>query len=131
MTDFKKRKILVVDDDTALRNMLAEQLATKESVEVLTAADAKSGFKIILEEKPDVVIADIMMPNESGLDLVSDVRRTPDISNTFFIILTNSLKSDHVAEAMEKNVSVFLQKSNVEPSSIWKIIEDHFKELID
>jgi DNA-binding response OmpR family regulator len=123
----KQRKILIVDDDTTLCGALAENFKMK-GADVYVANEAKTGLQIMLKEKPDVAIVDIMMPFESGLDFVGDIRHLPALEKTFCIILTNSLNAEHVAEAMDKNVPVFLQKSSVDPSSIWKIIEDHFKE---
>lgn len=123
----KQKKIIIVDDDTTLCDTLAENFRKNGAI-VYVANDAKAGFQTILKEKPDVAVLDIMMPYESGLDLVSDIRRTKEGADTFCIILTNSLRSEHVAEAMEKNVQIFLQKSSVEPSSVWNIIEEHFRE---
>lgn len=120
----KTKKIVIVDDDSTLCNTLAENFK-KKGAEVLVENQAKSGFDTVFKEKPDVVILDIMMPYESGLDLLSDIRRTPEIKDIFCIILTNSLNSAHVAEALENNVSIFLQKSAIEPSSIWKLVEEH------
>jgi len=119
-------KILIVDDDLTLCDALAENFKIK-GAEVYIANDAKKGLEVLLKEKPDVAIIDIMMPYESGLSFVSHIRDIPEVKNTFCIILTNSIKSEYIAEALEKDVPVFLQKSNVEPSTIWKIIEDHFK----
>jgi DNA-binding NtrC family response regulator len=63
-----QRSILVVDDDDPVRVMLARLLRT-QGYEVHQAANAREARKAIEASRPDLVISDIVMPGESGIEL--------------------------------------------------------------
>ena len=58
-------KLLVVDDDDAFRAFL-EELLSRSQYEVLTAANGKDGVSLAMQEIPDLIILDVMMPDMSG-----------------------------------------------------------------
>ncbi len=66
-------RILVVEDDLAILRGLADNLEF-ESYEVLTAADGETGYRLIRERKPDMVVLDLMLPKLSGYELCRKVR---------------------------------------------------------
>jgi len=65
--------ILVVEDDPAILRGLADNLKF-ESYQVLTAADGEAGYRLIQEQKPDLIILDLMLPKLSGYELCRRVR---------------------------------------------------------
>jgi len=67
-------KILVVDDEDTLRDMLEYNLK-REGYAVLTAAEGTQALKIAFEERPDLIILDIMLPGMSGFDVCRAVRK--------------------------------------------------------
>jgi DNA-binding response OmpR family regulator len=67
------KTILVVEDDLAILRGLKDNLEF-ESYEVLTAGDGESGYQLVKEKKPDLVILDIMLPRMSGHELCRKVR---------------------------------------------------------
>jgi two-component system KDP operon response regulator KdpE len=66
-------RILVVDDDAAIRRALVAELSAA-GYEALTAADGAEGFRVFLESEPDLVLTDLAMPVADGFDLVRRVR---------------------------------------------------------
>lgn len=68
--------ILIVDDDRRLRELLEEYLA-REGYDVSTAANAAEARKLVETEMFDLAVVDVMMPGESGIDLVTSWRETP------------------------------------------------------
>ena len=75
-TDFVSRPhILVVDDDDRIRSLLARYLLDQQMV-VMTAANADAARDILSAFDFDLLILDIMMPGETGLSLLTDLRRT-------------------------------------------------------
>ena len=66
-------KILVIDDDQAIRTLYQEEL-TSEGYEVITTGDCKSLLNTVREQEPDVIVLDIMMQGYNGLDLLQDIR---------------------------------------------------------
>lgn len=67
-------KILVIDDDVLLRRMLA-RILLGEGHEVLTAADGERGMTMFHRERPQIVITDIVMPEQEGLETILALRR--------------------------------------------------------
>jgi DNA-binding response OmpR family regulator len=65
--------ILVIEDDPAILRGLADNLRF-ESYEVLTAADGESGYKLLTEKKPDLLILDLMLPRMSGYEVCRKAR---------------------------------------------------------
>ena len=70
--------ILVVDDDTEIRNLLHEYLQ-KHGYRVTTAADGKSLRAAVAVSRPDLIILDLMLPGEDGLTLCRDLRAKSEI----------------------------------------------------
>ena len=70
-------RILVVEDDAAILRGLKDNLLA-ESYEVLTAADGEAGFRLIHDQKPDLVILDLMLPRMSGYEVCRRLREEGD-----------------------------------------------------
>lgn len=84
-TTARPGKVLVVDDDTRIRDLLRRYLA-QEGFDVLLAEDGKSLTRILLREAPDLIVLDLMMPGEDGLSICRRLRAGGD--NTPIIMLT-------------------------------------------
>jgi DNA-binding response OmpR family regulator len=67
-------RILIIEDETPMRTALADVLAG-EGYRALTAADGESGLRRALEEKPDLILLDIMMPKLDGFAVCAELRR--------------------------------------------------------
>ena len=67
-------RILVVDDDASLRQVLRQALE-RSGHEVLEAQDADAGVELCRETPPDIVLLDILMPDKAGLEMMLDLRR--------------------------------------------------------
>jgi DNA-binding response OmpR family regulator len=67
-------RILVIEDETPMRTALADIL-TDEGYRVLAAADGETGLKKAVEEKPDLILLDIMMPRLDGYAVCAELRR--------------------------------------------------------
>src|SRR5208337_1262919 len=66
--------ILIIEDEVAMRTALADLLSV-EGYRVLSAADGESGHRRALDEKPDLILLDIMMPRLDGYALCAELRR--------------------------------------------------------
>ena len=76
--NFDKKKILIVDDETTIVDMLVYNLQ-REGYETLSANDGEEAVKIALENKPDLVLLDIMLPKMDGLAVCKRIRQSLDI----------------------------------------------------
>lgn len=76
--DNLKAKILVVDDEAAVRRILQTRL-TMVGYEVVTAADGEQALAVFAKEKPDLVVLDVMMPHRDGYDTCQELRKESDV----------------------------------------------------
>jgi DNA-binding response OmpR family regulator len=90
------KKILVVDDDEAIRMLYAEELE-EEGYDVIMWGEACRLMELIAEESPDLVVMDIKLGQSSGLDLLQDIRNTyyqlPVILCTGYPLFSTDMKS--------------------------------------
>lgn len=70
----RKERILVVEDELAMRTVLQDYLGAK-GYRVITAGDGEKGLQRAIQEKPDLIILDIMMPKLDGFTLCAELRR--------------------------------------------------------
>ncbi len=87
-----KKKILIVDDDTIIHESIAAVLSTDE-FEILHAYDGHDILVRIKNEKPELIILDIMMPVGDGRDICRDIRANPGMKNIKILML--SAKKEH------------------------------------
>ena len=96
-------KILVVDDEPDVRRFLTAVLE-KRGYETLTATDGREAFEIAQREMPDLVILDLMMPNQSGTDFYRKLTKDKALCKTP-IIVVSGLAGRHLA--LREPVAVF------------------------
>lgn len=102
----KMARMLVVDDENGPRQAL--RMLLKEEFSVYLAEGVDSALKILEAEQIDIIITDIRMPNQSGLDLLREAkRRYPDIQ---VIILTGYGQLDTAVEAIEGGAFAYIEK---------------------
>ncbi len=105
--DDTAKKVLIVDDSDFMRMMLKDML-TKSGHEIVEADNGKTAVKVFENEKPDVCILDINMPEMNGLEvleyIVSRSKETP-------VIMLSALSMESVVkEALEKGAIAFVAK---------------------
>jgi len=101
--------VLVIDDSLQLRRMV-RLTAEIRGHRVLEAEDGVVGWRKMLEERPDVVILDVMMPGPSGLDVCRAMRTDPRLTAIPVIVLTAGGLDEDEAEALAAGASAFLKK---------------------
>jgi two-component system alkaline phosphatase synthesis response regulator PhoP len=80
-------KILLIDDEPDILEFLSYNLK-KENYLVFTAENGRSGIEIAKEEKPDLIILDVMMPGMDGMETCAEIRKQPKLKNTLIAFLT-------------------------------------------
>jgi len=100
------KKILVVDDKKELRNLLREYLS-QEGFEVATASDGKEALFVARQEKPDLIILDLMMPEMGGYEFMRIFNRE---ANTPIIILTAKLEENEKVLGLELGADDYVTK---------------------
>jgi DNA-binding response OmpR family regulator len=109
-----KKKILIVEDETSLRNALRDKLMLEGFI-VLEAKNGEEGLDVALRDHPDLILLDIIMPKMDGLTMLKKLREDVWGKNTKVILLTNLSDNEKVSEALLQGSYDYLVKSD------WKI----------
>jgi CheY-like chemotaxis protein len=96
-------RVLVVDDEADVRRFLTAVLQQRGH-ETLTAADGREAFDIVVRERPDLVILDLQMPNQTGTDFYRRLTKDKELRNTP-VIVVSGLAGRHLA--LKEPVAVF------------------------
>lgn len=90
------KKIVIVDDEDAIRELVSDVL-DQEHFMVVACADTEEGYKRILKSQPDLVILDVKVPRIGGIELCRLLRENPQTRNIPIIMLTvESTETDKV-----------------------------------
>ena len=90
------QKVLIVDDSKT-ELMYLTGILQKNAMSVRTAESAEEAFKRLAEERPDLILMDVVMPGQNGFQLTRAISRTPEYANIPIILCTSkSLETDRV-----------------------------------
>lgn len=118
------KKILIIDDDRVIQDSLQE-LFTDAGYVVHLAADGVSGFELIIREKPDIIVTDILLPRMHGIALCEKIRGNDDLRNIPIILMTGVYKDSNLRLYVHKGLADdFIEKPFREAELLSKI--EHF-----
>ena len=103
----KKIKVLLADDDTGFRNLLAMQI-TAWGYDVLEAGDGKQALELALMAKPDIILLDYMMPEMDGFAVLEQIRKTS--SDVAVVMLTAYTEEKYVKTAAKLGIKAVVPK---------------------
>lgn len=101
-------RILIVDDEDEIRNYLRDELSDRYKIS--TAANGKEALRFILEEKPNLVITDLVMPEMDGIQLTKKVKSNININHIPVIMLTAKASDEEKAEGLETGADAYVSK---------------------
>jgi DNA-binding response OmpR family regulator len=101
--------ILVIEDENDVRENLQEILEL-EDFDVLTAENGKIGLQLAIENQPDLIICDVMMPELDGYGVISALRKHPSTLNTTFLFLSAKSTDEDRQKGMSLGANDYLTK---------------------
>ena len=121
------KKILIVEDDTYLRD-LYEEVLKEDGFSVKIAVDGEEGLVTALEGGHDLILLDIMMPKLDGLGFLKSLRKKNALSkNGPIILLTNLAHDPVIKEGLDLGAKDFIVKSEITPDDLVKKVKDYLK----
>jgi len=111
------KTILIVEDDKFLRELIAQKL-TKEGYPLSEAIDGEEGIKKIKEEKPSLVLLDLILPGIDGFEVLSQMKEDPSVSSIPVIILSNLGQKEDVEKGLKLGAVDYLIKAHFTPGEI-------------
>ena len=113
------KKVLVVEDDQFLSNAYKLKLS-KSGFDVSVASDGEIGIKLMKEDKPDIVLLDLIMPNVDGFTCLESIKADDSLKDVPVIVASNLGQDEDVERAKSLGAVDFIIKSNI---SIEEIVE--------
>ena len=106
---FVMAQILIIDDDVAIQLLLERTLAS-QGYDITLASDGEEGLRKALEIHPALIICDWIMPRLNGLQVCRQIKATPELSTTFFILLTSLGSVEDRVKGLDAGSDDFLCK---------------------
>lgn len=103
------KKVLVVDDEVSIREMLRLALEISD-FECLEAADIHEAYSLITDESPDMVLLDWMLPGGSGIELLRRLKKEEATAALPVIMLTAKTHEDNVVQGLEVGADDYITK---------------------
>jgi DNA-binding response OmpR family regulator len=103
----KKPVVLLVEDEKALSSIIADTLED-EGFSILKTFDGDEGLRLFLNKRPDILIADVMMPKMDGFEMVEKIRKTDKTTPILFLTARSSIED--LVSGFELGANDYLRK---------------------
>ena len=126
MADKQSHKVLVVDDDSDILELLKYNLV-KEGYDVKTAEDGKKAVSLAKSFLPELILLDIMMPNQDGVETCRQLREIPEVANTHITFLTARAEEYSEVAAFDAGADDYITKP-IKPRALMSRISALFRK---
>jgi DNA-binding response OmpR family regulator len=100
------KKILVIDDEADMLHLL-ERILTEEGYQVRLANDGIYGLSLVTDDKPDLILLDIMMPGPDGITVLKKIREQTSVP---VIMITGKRDTDTIKESIDFGADDYVRK---------------------
>ena len=121
-----EKTILIIEDDKFLRELIVQKLV-KEGCNTSEAIDGEEGIKKVKEEKPDLVLLDLILPGIDGFEVLSKMKEDPALAQIPVIILSNLGQKDDVEKGLKLGAVDYLIKAHFTPGEIIDKVKNALK----
>ena len=111
------KKVIIVEDEEILRNLLHRKLIA-EGYDADIAENGEEGLKKIRENKPDLILLDIVMPKMGGFEMMEEMQKDESISGIPVIIVSNSGQPVEIDRAQKLGARDWLVKTEFDPQEV-------------
>ncbi len=124
-----QKKVLIIEDEKILAEMYKDKFI-QAKLEVFSAIESREGLKLAKEEKPDLILLDILLPRENGITFLTWLRAEEDleINSIPVIVFSNFDDPETKKEAIRLGVIDYLIKTNYTPQEIIEKVQDYFNK---
>lgn len=120
------KKIMVVDDEPYIARVIKFKLE-QEGYNVISANDGQTGLQRIREEKPDLVLLDVMMPGLSGYDVCQQLKQDPALAGIPVVILTAKGQERDREQGLNLGASDYITKP-FSPNRLLELVKNMIGE---
>ncbi len=116
------KKILLIDDSQTVQMIMGSSLQASGYL-VIYKKTAEEGMKTAIEEKPDLILLDLMLPDKNGLDVLKELKEKEETKNIPVIILTGRDIGEEVVKGRQLGASDYCVKLKTTPKEMQEKIE--------
>jgi len=120
------KKILIIEDDKFLRKVISKKLAG-EGYDIVEALDGEEGLKSAQDEKPDMILLDLILPGIDGFEVLARIKQDSSIAGIPVMILSNLGQKEDIDKGMKMGAVDYLIKAHFTPGEITSRIEGILK----
>jgi two-component system alkaline phosphatase synthesis response regulator PhoP len=120
------KKILIIEDEEVLLDLLQKKL-TQEGYQIEVAKDGQVGLAKIREDKPDLILLDIVMPKMGGFEVMEELNKDEQLRGIPIIIISNSGQPVELSRAKELGVRDWLVKTDFDPQEVVDKVKKQLK----
>jgi DNA-binding response OmpR family regulator len=103
------KKLLIVDDEDGVRALVRMTLDSGV-YEIFEASEGFEALDLAREQRPDLVLLDVMLPDLSGMDVCRKIKDDPDLASTTVVMLTARAQTSDVGDAEEAGADGYFTK---------------------
>lgn len=121
------QKIILIEDDEVLCKVIYEELS-ESGFDVHRAYDGATGLKMVQDEKPDLVLLDLIMPQKHGFDVLEELKKSPATRDIPVVVLTMLGRDDDIKKGLKLGANDYIVKSQHAVAEITEKILKFFGE---
>ena len=122
------QRILIIDDDPVFVDLLRKSL-DPHLYHVATATNGVKGLASIHENRPDLILLDIKMPDVGGIEFLRQLREKDDKFNVPIVVVSNDSSLDTISESATYGIRSYIVKANESTQAIADTIERLFQRM--
>jgi DNA-binding response OmpR family regulator len=118
MPEQNKKSLLIIEDDIFVRELVSMKLR-ESKYKVTESSDGQDGLNKLLSEKYNIILLDLMIPNKTGLEILSEFNeKKTDSYSPKIIIMSNLSEQDKIMECLKLGAVDYIVKSHYSPTEI-------------
>jgi DNA-binding response OmpR family regulator len=115
------KKILIADDEISIQRLI-EYVLRKFEYEILIANNGNEAVEIAMDERPDLIFLDVMMPEKNGIEVCREIKSNPDLRDTYIVMLTALGEESDIRKIFEAGADEYVAKP-FSPSKISELVK--------
>lgn len=121
----EKKKILIVEDENDARQIFLDIL-TDAGFDAMAAADGKQALELMQENKFDLVLLDIIMPNMDGVQTLAEAKKYTGKYGDMKVVMLSNIGGDiAIDKAMKLGADGYMLKSETEPDDLIALVKNY------
>lgn len=119
----QEKKVLLVEDDKFLSSLLRSRLE-REGIRVLYAENGEAALEILRNERPDLILLDIILPKKSGFEVLEEIKQNPLLQNSPVIIISCLGQESDISRGKELGAIEYFVKAQTSIDELVRKIKE-------